>query len=77
MRRLMPLLPMCRKLADGLFLNTCRDVAKEYADTGITFDDMIVDNTAMQVCFYPTWLVINSPHISFYHTTVGEQTSTI
>ncbi|KAF9999056.1 isocitrate dehydrogenase (NAD(+)) idh1, partial [Modicella reniformis] len=36
------------KLADGLFLKTCREVAKEYATSGIKFDDMIVDNVSMQ-----------------------------
>lgn len=34
-----------RKLADGLFLRTCRDVAKEYEHHGIQFNDMIVDNS--------------------------------
>lgn len=33
-----------RKLADGLFLRTCREVAKEYELHGITCNDMIVDN---------------------------------
>lgn len=33
------------KLGDGLFLNTFRDVAKEYESSGITSGDMIVDNT--------------------------------
>lgn len=41
------------KLADGLFLNTCRDVAKLYAADGIKFEDMIVDNTAMQLVAKP------------------------
>jgi isocitrate dehydrogenase (NAD+) len=40
------------KLGDGLFLNTCREVAKEYEGNGIKFEDMIVDNTAMQVRHY-------------------------
>lgn len=38
-------LPFYRKLADGLFLRTCRDVAKEYEHHGIQFNDMIVDNS--------------------------------
>ncbi|CEQ42992.1 SPOSA6832_04886 [Sporobolomyces salmonicolor] len=29
------------KLGDGLFLNTCRRIAEEYKDSGITFSDMI------------------------------------
>jgi hypothetical protein len=29
------------KLGDGLFLNTCRRVAEEYKDSGITFSDMM------------------------------------
>ena len=41
------------KLGDGLFLNTCRAVAKEYEGSGITFDDMIVDNTSMQLVARP------------------------
>ncbi|KAI8140073.1 isocitrate dehydrogenase, NAD-dependent [Fennellomyces sp. T-0311] len=41
------------KLADGLFLRTCRDVAKEYEHHGIKFNDMIVDNTAMQLVSRP------------------------
>ncbi|KAJ2477716.1 isocitrate dehydrogenase (NAD(+)) idh1 [Coemansia sp. RSA 2131] len=39
------------KLADGLFLNTCRAVAKEYPS--IQYNDMIVDNTAMQLVSKP------------------------
>lgn len=41
------------KLGDGLFLNTCRDVAKEYASSGIEFNDMIVDNCSMQLVSKP------------------------
>lgn len=41
------------KLADGLFLKTCRDVAKLYESAGIKFEDMIVDNTAMQLVGKP------------------------
>ena len=33
------------KLGDGLFLNTFRRVAEEYSSSGITYNDMIVDNT--------------------------------
>jgi len=33
------------KLGDGLFLNTFRRVAEDYSSSGITFNDMIVDNT--------------------------------
>ena len=42
-----------RKLGDGLFLNCCRNVAKEYPE--IEFNDMIIDNASMQVgkpCLY-------------------------
>jgi hypothetical protein len=28
------------KLGDGLFLNTCREIAQEYKESGIAFDDM-------------------------------------
>ncbi|OMJ17412.1 Isocitrate dehydrogenase [NAD] subunit 1, mitochondrial [Smittium culicis] len=41
------------KLSDGLFLKTCREVALEYANSGIGFNDMIVDNTAMQLVGRP------------------------
>ncbi|BGP18811.1 hypothetical protein JCM10213_003466 [Rhodosporidiobolus nylandii] len=41
------------KLGDGLFLETCRRVAEEYKDSGITFSDMIVDNTSMQLVNRP------------------------
>lgn len=41
------------KLADGLFLKVCTEVAKEYPD--IEFNNMIIDNCSMQVCitFFP------------------------
>lgn len=39
------------KLSDGLFLETCRRVAKEYAE--LEFSDMIVDNTCMQLVSRP------------------------
>ncbi|KAJ1951983.1 isocitrate dehydrogenase (NAD(+)) idh1 [Dispira parvispora] len=41
------------KLGDGLFLNTCRRVAEEYKSSGIEFNDMIVDNCAMQLVSKP------------------------
>ncbi|KAF8313391.1 hypothetical protein DL93DRAFT_2202715, partial [Clavulina sp. PMI_390] len=41
------------KLGDGLFLNTFRRVAEEYASAGITYNDMIVDNTSMQLVAKP------------------------
>ncbi|KAJ7507900.1 mitochondrial NAD-dependent isocitrate dehydrogenase subunit 1 precursor [Mycena galericulata] len=41
------------KLGDGLFLNTFRRVAEEYKSTGIEFNDMIVDNTSMQLVARP------------------------
>ncbi|GAA5809219.1 isocitrate dehydrogenase (NAD(+)) idh1 [Mucor flavus] len=41
------------KLADGLFLRTCREVAKEYAHHNLEVNDMIVDNTAMQLVCRP------------------------
>lgn len=39
------------KYTTGLFLQVGRDVAKDYPD--ITFNDMIVDNTAMQMVMRP------------------------
>lgn len=41
------------KLGDGLFLNVCREVAKQYEGSGITFGDMIVDNASMQLVSKP------------------------
>ena len=35
------------KLGDGLFLNTFREIAKEYESSGIVANDMIVDNTSV------------------------------
>lgn len=35
------------KLGDGLFLNVCKEVAEEYAASGIKFENMIVDNTSV------------------------------
>lgn len=40
-----------RKLGDGLFLQCCREVAARYPQ--ITFENMIVDNTTMQVVGLP------------------------
>eukprot|EP00835_Amoeboradix_gromovi_P006996 NODE_981_length_2556_cov_0.212861.p1 type:complete len:371 gc:universal NODE_981_length_2556_cov_0.212861:1586-474(-) len=42
------------KLGDGLFLKVCRDVSKLYESHGIEFNDMIVDNAAMQLVSKPT-----------------------
>ena len=39
------------KLGDGLFLQCCRDVAELYPN--IEFDQMIVDNTTMQLVSKP------------------------
>jgi isocitrate dehydrogenase (NAD+) len=41
------------KLGDGLFLRICQEVAKEYESSGIKFDNMIVDNTSMQLVAKP------------------------
>lgn len=42
------------KFSDGLFLQTAREVAeKEYADSGIEFEDRIVDNMCMQLVQKP------------------------
>ncbi|MGC9318765.1 MAG: isocitrate/isopropylmalate dehydrogenase family protein [Armatimonadota bacterium] len=42
-----------QKFSDGLFLQTARRVAEEYADSGIEFEDRIVDNMAMQLVQKP------------------------
>jgi len=39
------------KISDGLFLNTCREVSKDYPD--IEFNDMIIDNCSMQLVSRP------------------------
>eukprot|EP00794_Sanderia_malayensis_P005341 gene5341-6011_t len=39
------------KMSDGLFLNTCRDVAELYPD--VVFNEMIIDNCAMQLVSNP------------------------
>ena len=41
------------KLGDGLFLNTFHRVAEDYKSSGITANDMIVDNTSMQLVSKP------------------------
>ncbi|KAF6762297.1 mitochondrial NAD-dependent isocitrate dehydrogenase subunit 1 precursor [Ephemerocybe angulata] len=41
------------KLGDGLFLNTFRRVAEDYKSLGIESNDMIVDNTSMQLVARP------------------------
>jgi isocitrate dehydrogenase (NAD+) len=40
------------KLSDGLFLDCCRKVAKDYEDVG--YDEIIVDNCCMQLVLDPT-----------------------
>ncbi len=39
------------KLTDGLFLESCKEIAKNYPD--IDFDDKIVDNMCMQLVQFP------------------------
>jgi isocitrate dehydrogenase (NAD+) len=43
------------KHSDGLFLKVARDVAAEYAGSGIEFEDYIVDATCMQLVLHPEW----------------------
>ncbi len=40
------------KLSDGLFLDCCRAVAKDYPE--VTYDEIIVDNCCMQLVLDPT-----------------------
>lgn len=42
------------KRTDGLFLKVARDVAEEYKDQGIEFNDLIVDATCMNLVIDPT-----------------------
>jgi isocitrate dehydrogenase (NAD+) len=41
------------KYTDGLFLKTAREVGEEYADSGVEFEDRIVDNMCMQLVQKP------------------------
>jgi isocitrate dehydrogenase (NAD+) len=41
------------KFSDGLFLKTAREVAEDYKDSEIEFEDRIVDNMAMQLVQKP------------------------
>ena len=41
------------KFSDGLFLRTATEVAKDYADSGVEFEDRIVDNMCMQLVQKP------------------------
>ncbi|MBN2475421.1 MAG: isocitrate/isopropylmalate dehydrogenase family protein [Pirellulales bacterium] len=41
------------KYSDGLFLHTARKVAEEFAQSGIEFEDRIVDNMCMQLVQKP------------------------
>ncbi len=42
-----------QKFSDGLFLQVAREVAEEYAGSGIEFEDRIVDNMCMQLVQKP------------------------
>jgi isocitrate dehydrogenase (NAD+) len=41
------------KLSDGLFLESCRNIAAQYEGRGIEFEDRIVDNMCMQLVQKP------------------------
>ena len=41
------------KFTDGLFLHTARKVAEEYKNSGVQFEDRIVDNMCMQLVQMP------------------------
>jgi isocitrate dehydrogenase (NAD+) len=41
------------KFSDGLYLKTAREVAEEYKDSGVEFEDRIVDNMCMQLVQKP------------------------
>jgi len=52
------------KLGDGLFLNTFRRIAEEYKSSGIKANDMIVDNTSMQLVGRPNQFdVVVTPNL--------------
>ena len=41
------------KFSDGLYLKTAQEVAEEYKDSGVEFEDRIVDNMCMQLVQKP------------------------
>ncbi len=43
------------KHSDGLFRKVAYEVAEEYKDSGIEFEDYIVDATCMQLVLHPEW----------------------
>ncbi|MCL4078684.1 isocitrate/isopropylmalate dehydrogenase family protein [Coriobacteriia bacterium Es71-Z0120] len=52
------------KHTDGLFLRVAREVAEEYAGSGIEFEDYIVDATCMQLVLHPEqWDVLVLPNL--------------
>ncbi|MHB8740479.1 MAG: isocitrate/isopropylmalate dehydrogenase family protein, partial [Coriobacteriia bacterium] len=52
------------KYSDGLFLKVAREVAAEYKDSGIEFEDYIVDATCMQLVLHPElWDVLVLPNL--------------
>jgi isocitrate dehydrogenase (NAD+) len=58
-----------RKLTDGLFLECCRKVAQQYSGE-ISYEEMIVDNTAMQLVQNPSQFdVVLTPNL--YGNIVG------
>ncbi len=44
-----------QKFSDGLFLEVAREVAEDYVDSGVEFEDRIVDNMCMQLVQKPDW----------------------
>ena len=52
------------KHSDGLFLRVAREVAAEYASSGVEFEDYIVDATCMQLVLHPErWDVLVLPNL--------------
>lgn len=52
------------KHSDGLFLKVAREVAEEYAGSGVEFEDYIVDATCMQLVLQPKrWDVLVLPNL--------------
>ena len=52
------------KLGDGLFLRSCQEIASLYPS--IKFDDMIVDNTTMQVRKNTILKIWDQSYYTFY-----------
>lgn len=49
---------LTRKLADGLFLDVCKQVSKDFPN--IKFNDVLLDRACLHVCFTNWFIQIRS-----------------